>query len=414
MPLFEEAYVEDDYVEDDYVSGDIMAIDQLPSPPNRSDPPEIFIQKADAFLAALPSFATQADEVAIAMNNYSTNSVSLTSNTIGTGNKTFEAEEGKSYVVGQTVRAAVTDSPTVWMQGDLISYSSETGLLVVNINTVQGSGTYAEWTLSLSNATSGAGSLTQDFSVKSLRHAIAAPIASAATIDLSAVTGNLVHVTGNNTIGAVTMTSGKDVWVIFDGTPQLTYHATNLRLNSGGANITVAANGVALFTSDGTTVRAMYFRPDGKANVETAAPAGAAVGSGLIFFGSYAPANYLVCPTAATNISRTTYATLFAAIGTTWGVGDSATTFGMPWFPQDYSMIQANLGNPAAQVGTSSVGQVIAHTHNYSDVDNTGSVTAGGAFTNSVGNVTTKSTTSTGGVSNYAAGHRILICVKYQ
>ena len=30
------------------------------------------------------------------------------------------------------------------------------------------------------------------------------------------------------------------------------------------------------------------------------------------------------------NVSRTTYATLFAAIGTTYGVGDGSTTFGLP------------------------------------------------------------------------------------
>lgn len=41
-----------------------------------------------------------------------------------------------------------------------------------------------------------------------------------------------------------------------------------------------------------------------------------------------APAGYLMCNGAA--VSRTTYAALFAVIGTTYGVGDGSTTFGVP------------------------------------------------------------------------------------
>jgi hypothetical protein len=41
-----------------------------------------------------------------------------------------------------------------------------------------------------------------------------------------------------------------------------------------------------------------------------------------------APTGWLACDGAA--ISRTTYAALFAAIGTTWGAGDGSTTFNLP------------------------------------------------------------------------------------
>jgi microcystin-dependent protein len=40
------------------------------------------------------------------------------------------------------------------------------------------------------------------------------------------------------------------------------------------------------------------------------------------------PTGWLVCN--GQTVSRTTYASLFAAIGTTWGVGDSSTTFALP------------------------------------------------------------------------------------
>lgn len=46
------------------------------------------------------------------------------------------------------------------------------------------------------------------------------------------------------------------------------------------------------------------------------------------YAGSTAPTGWLLC--AGQNVSRTTYAGLFAAIGTTYGSGDGSTTFALP------------------------------------------------------------------------------------
>ena len=51
-------------------------------------------------------------------------------------------------------------------------------------------------------------------------------------------------------------------------------------------------------------------------------------GTVLHFAGSSAPTGWLLCDGAA--VSRTTYATLFALISTTYGVGDGSTTFNVP------------------------------------------------------------------------------------
>jgi microcystin-dependent protein len=51
-------------------------------------------------------------------------------------------------------------------------------------------------------------------------------------------------------------------------------------------------------------------------------------GSILNYSGTTAPDGYLLCDGSA--VSRTTYAALFAAIGTTFGVGDGSTTFNVP------------------------------------------------------------------------------------
>lgn len=65
------------------------------------------------------------------------------------------------------------------------------------------------------------------------------PVASAATLDLQNVTGNLVHVTGNTAIAAVNLAVGATRQVIFDGVLTLT-HGANLQL-PGAANILTAA-----------------------------------------------------------------------------------------------------------------------------------------------------------------------------
>lgn len=47
-----------------------------------------------------------------------------------------------------------------------------------------------------------------------------------------------------------------------------------------------------------------------------------------LFAGSTAPTGWLICD--GTAVSRTTYADLFTAIGTTYGTGDGSTTFNLP------------------------------------------------------------------------------------
>jgi hypothetical protein len=77
-------------------------------------------------------------------------------------------------------------------------------------------------------------------------------IASATTTNIGAATGNFVHVTGTTTItGLGTITAGVVRIVRFAGILTLTHNATSLILPSG-ANITTAANDVAVFVSEGS------------------------------------------------------------------------------------------------------------------------------------------------------------------
>ena len=74
-----------------------------------------------------------------------------------------------------------------------------------------------------------------------------------------------------------------------------------------------------------------------------------------------APTGYLLC--AGSAVSRTTYAALFAIIGTTFGVGDGTTTFNLPNYtnrmPIGYGTIATQIGS----TGGSADAVVVSHTH---------------------------------------------------
>jgi hypothetical protein len=126
-----------------------MAIEALPTPPNRNMSPVQFIAAADAFLAALPLFQEQANAAAVAMNLNSTTGTSSTSNAIGTGAKTFTAETGKSWQPGMFIVIADAAAPsTNSMTAQVTSYNSGTGSLVVDVKSTLGSGTKSSWVIS--------------------------------------------------------------------------------------------------------------------------------------------------------------------------------------------------------------------------------------------------------------------------
>lgn len=103
-------------------------------------------------------------------------------------------------------------------------------------------------------------------------------------------------------------------------------------------------------------------------------------GSLQMFAGSTIPSGWLEC--AGTAVSRTTYASLFAAIGTTWGVGDGSTTFNVPDL-RGRSPIGVGTGSglTARTLGGTggnethvlSTAELPSHSHNYALTDNTGS-----------------------------------------
>lgn len=99
------------------------------------------------------------------------------------------------------------------------------------------------------------------------------------------------------------------------------------------------------------------------------------IGVGFDFYGTTAPENYMFANGSA--ISRTTYAELFAIIGTTYGNGDGSTTFNLPDKRERVSVMYkenstngttgATLGIMGAKGGefkhTQTVSEIATHIH---------------------------------------------------
>lgn len=77
--------------------------------------------------------------------------------------------------------------------------------------------------------------------------------------------------------------------------------------------------------------------------------------------GTTAPTGWLVCDGQA--VSRTTYADLYAAIGTTWGAGDGSTTFNVPSLASYFRRHRDN-STLAGAVGTKKGPANLSHYHN--------------------------------------------------
>ncbi len=156
----------------------------MPTAPQRTDTPAVFVTRADATVAAWPQFITETNTVAVEINTKSvntdtnaaasaasaaaalvsqnaaaasaasavatatTNGTSTTSLAIGTGSKTFTTQSSKNWVAGMWMTVSSAAGPTNYMYGYVTSYSGTT--LIMTITQVGGSGTLADWVIALS------------------------------------------------------------------------------------------------------------------------------------------------------------------------------------------------------------------------------------------------------------------------
>jgi microcystin-dependent protein len=142
-------------------------------------------------------------------------------------------------------------------------------------------------------------------------------------------------------------------------------------LKMGGFKVTGMANGSN--SADGVAFAQMNTAITTAVDtaVATAYAKAAKVGEIIDFAGTALQTDFLATNGAA--VSRTTYAALFTAIGTTWGAGDGSTTFNVPDLARRVTVGSGGsgtgtLGNAAGNTGgaethTLSLSESPAHTH---------------------------------------------------
>jgi hypothetical protein len=128
----------------------------------------------------------------------------------------------------------------------------------------------------------------------------------------------------------------------------------------GGTGVLVAQGQSSLLYSDGTNVVDPIA---GAVAAAVAAAAGPEIGRVTYFPLTAPPAGYLRANGAA--VSRTTYATLFAKIGTTFGAGDGTTTFNVPDLRGEFvrGWDDGRGVDPGRSMGTVQAQSFQGHTH---------------------------------------------------
>jgi hypothetical protein len=109
---------------------------------------DVVLTHADVVLTHADVVLTHADVITAAAQAAALKGTSTTSLAIATGSKTFVTQAGKQFAAGQFVLIVSDANSANWMHGQVTSYSTTS--LVVNVITVGGSGTLADWTITVS------------------------------------------------------------------------------------------------------------------------------------------------------------------------------------------------------------------------------------------------------------------------
>ncbi len=262
-------------------------IETLPPAPTRDDPTN-FDDRGDAMMTALVPMVPEINTVTAGMNllatqtyqnatsakedadaaavsaatavgTATTNGTSTTSIALTVGTKNLTTQTGKVFPVGASVKVARTSAPgTSWFVGTVISYVSGTGALSLDVNAddIRGSGTFTDWTLSISGhrGERGYGGST----------AVEA-VASATSMDLNSMVGDVADVSGSVAITTIVLNDGSEKTLRFTGTPVIT-NGANLVLPTS-ANITAAVGDVMVVRGypGGVTRVTDYSRLTGRA-----------------------------------------------------------------------------------------------------------------------------------------------------
>lgn len=216
---------------------------------------------------------------------------------------------------------------------------------------------------------------------------------------------------------ALTLQIGGVTKVTYDGSNKATYNVTLPKIPTSLKSpyaLTIKRNGTKLGDYDGSKavavdiqqkkltvnvngVKVGEYNGDVDQVIDITVSEGAQPGDYKMIAGNTIPDGWLLCNGAA--VSRTTYAELFAAIGTRYGSGNGSTTFNLPNFNGRHVLGTTNTGNLGSYVsaGLPDISGSFGITGNDAD--------RGFSTSHTDGCFTTK-TTTLGGLDSGASSYR--------
>jgi microcystin-dependent protein len=222
---------------------------------------------------------------------------------------------------------------------------------------------------------------------------------SGTTLTVSAVGSGQLFV--GQTISGTGITSGTTITAFGTGTGGVGTYTVSVAPSTnptGSITITGAAGTTALTPAS----------TDNTVKIATTAYVQSAIAGNLTIAGTIqmwptdsAPTGYLLCNGSA--INRTTYSTLFAVIGSTFGSGDGSTTFNLPNYVNRMPF-GANASTTASVTGTINNGSTLAGTTLTVTSVSSGTLAVGQVVTGTGITANTRITalgTGTGGVGTY-------------
>lgn len=188
--------------------------------------------------------------------------------------------------------------------------------------------------------------------------------------------------------GSYVWSSAKSVWQSREesATVAITSPIAPPSANNGDLWYNTERGITYIYYDDGTSAQWVEVVSSGTPSLETVMPVGSVIQTARVS----APGGWLLCQGQL--ISRTTYAALFNAIGTTYGIGDGSTTFSLPDLRgrvpvgQNASTFSSLGSTGGAEAVTLTESQIPSHTHTTPNHSHTfsGTTSTGGSHTHTI------------------------------
>lgn len=272
--------------------------------------------------------------------------------TLGLGVKEIIIEEGdrENFAAPLFVAVAVEGQLDNWMAGQTQSWNKETGQLYVNVTHTKGSGTFSDWV------------------VTATQHPETGPTLDAYT---KSETDTAIAQAKSDLLGGAPDAALDTLTELADALADDANFAATITTQLASKSNAGHSHAIA-------DVTGLQNALDAKQDAGDGGGGGFEVGDIKMTASSSVENDWMLCD--GRELSRATYAALFAKIGTSWGAGNGSTTFNIPPMSgrapvgagQGGGLTNRPLGSTGgAEIHALSLDEMPSHNHSYSRANHT-------------------------------------------